>query len=87
MHFAEARPSSQQIAATRRTHLLESTRSQHYKKVAADWQEERPEAAIQRVLLALLRRQTRKPFQLLKQFFLFSEDEPSIEVGYKHSRL
>lgn len=86
MHLIESKGRSQQISTSRRTIVLESTRSQYYKRDAVEWEKEKPEATIYRVLLTLLRKQTRKPFQLFKQFFLFSEDESSIEVGYKHSK-
>lgn len=87
MLFAETKPKSHQIATNTRRTMVESSRSQYYARSATDWQQERPETVIFRVLKGLLRKQTRKPFQLLKQFFLFSEEESSIEVGYKHSRL
>ena len=38
------------------------------------------------ILASLIRRQTCYPFQQLKQFILFSDDESSIQVGYKYMR-
>lgn len=72
MHFVETQHRSQRLTSNSRRVIVESTRSQYHARGKADWQEERPEATIHRVLLALLFKQTRKPFQLLKQFFLFS---------------
>jgi len=39
------------------------------------------------MLRSLCRRQSRYPFQLIKQYFLFPDDDSdSIEVNYKHMR-
>lgn len=72
MHFVENKPKSQHITSNRHSTIVKSNRSQYCARGRTDWQEESPEAAIHRVLLTLLRKQTRKPFQLLEQFFLFS---------------
>ena len=37
-------------------------------------------------LRSIIRKQCRYPFQLFKQFILFSEEDSSIEVTYKHMR-
>lgn len=48
--------------------------------------EESPALMIYEILLSVIRKQVRKPFQLFKQFLLFSDEESSIDVGYKHPR-
>lgn len=86
MHSIESKTRSQQISNIRGRIMIETNRSQYYRQDAVAWEEEKPEATIFRVLVTLLRKRTRKPFQLFKQFLLFSEDESSIEVAYKHSK-
>lgn len=38
------------------------------------------------LLLHVINKQVSKPFQLFKQFILFTDSDSSIEVGYVHMR-
>jgi hypothetical protein len=38
------------------------------------------------ILFHAIMKQVSKPFQLLKQFVLFSDTDSSIDAGYKHMR-
>jgi hypothetical protein len=56
-----------------------------YEEEAVEESSDSPGLYVYELLRSLLRKQIRYPFQQLKQFYLFPEDdEASIEVGYKY---